>query len=394
MHIRCLLIILLVTAISCSEWRELKVITVNKDGQFDARIQKSLQSALKWMEKAILVQDPIHKTPSRYVSKYVQGYSQEDAVSTVTVQTPNKLFSVEINSPDFDEIFDAADVVVFIIDSKCVVELPEGSGGAMTFNNDLGKQVPKLGLLQYCYHEFKEDFRYFDLFRHELIHVLGFGTVNHGIPKEEEYQWKFEDGTEQRAHRYYFNTNVTNEVKKHFKCNNLNGVESDAEGKHLDEYIFFNELMTPLLNEENFFSYISAEILEGVYLGDNQWYKVNRTFIAPEANAYSYGKGFGCTFLQKSCYEFLEERKGTNDPRPAPFCLEDSNQKCFKTGTEAKAFTCKLQQYTGQSAENGIVPPPGSKYNSVVLRYCPIFSHYYAMEKYELVPCKHVKMPF
>ncbi|CAL2040730.1 unnamed protein product [Caenorhabditis brenneri] len=399
MQIRCLLLHLLfvVSAISCLEWRELKIVTVNKDGQFDKRIQKSLESALKWMEKAIYTWDAPHKYLVSWPSKMVDGYKTEDSVGRVTIQTPNKLFSVDYNSQDFREIFDAADLVVFITQSDCKKAIAEASGGPLVMQApNLRQQMQKLGSLRYCYHEYNEQFNYFDLFRHELIHVLGYGTMSKkdvDEVKSEAYEWKFEDGSDQEARRYFFNTedeNAKREVMKHFDCDSLDGVEADNEGKHLDEYIFFNELMTPLLNQRNYFSYISAAIIDGITLGDEPWYRVNRTFIAPEADLYSYGKGFGCTFLKKSCFEFLAERKESTNPRPAPFCLEDSVKKCFVVNGKLKTFSCLQDPYTGQPAENGILPPKDkSKYNNPILRYCPIFMNYYQLEQFEMVDCSH-----
>ncbi|KAF1757935.1 hypothetical protein GCK72_014393 [Caenorhabditis remanei] len=400
MQIRCLLLlILLVSAISCSPRRGIRVVAVNKDGLFPDRVQSSLESALKWFENAVLVHDSFSDYVVDYVGKFVPGY-QNPFAGRVTIQTPNKAFSLEILSDEFKTFFEYSDVVVFIRAKPfgCGSQ-PQAFGGSMRPKSPrLRASIPKLAFMEYCYNEVSDTFSYFDLFRHEILHSLGYGVFEpHDSSmsvKEEKYQWKNEDGTESTATRHFFNTNqpALDEVKKYFGCDNdiLKGVESDEGGMHLNEYIFQNELMTPTLAEKNYFSYISAAILENIYTGNEQWYNVNRTFIGPEADAYNFGKGFGCSWLLNSCYEFLEERKNEKVPRPAPFCLEDSVQKCFKKSeNELIAFSCELRD--SGAADNNIPRPLNTKYNVPSTRYCPIYPNYFEKSKYELVDCQHHK---
>lgn len=368
----------------------MRIISVNKYGLLRTELQKPLESAIKWFENAVSVSE-VSKYVYKDIDTLVDGY-KTTVKESVTVQTPNKVFSTDINSNEFKEIFDYADVVVFITKQSGTCD-GDAQGGQVELSNRLTGH-PKLGELKLCPSKYDPEMNYFDLFRHEILHVLGYGTINRTVPATESYTWRYEDNTETTATRTFFPTSAIDQVKKHFGCDDLNGVESDADGKHLNEYIFFNELMTPGIDKgENFFSYISAEILEDIYRGDKQWYKVNRTFIAPEADAYVFGKGFGCTFLKKSCYDFFDERKSPSGERPAPFCPEESPNTpkiCFNTGNpngEMPVFTCK-SDYKPVNGAYDIPQPPNSKYNNGVRRFCPFYSSYYDFEKYPRKPCQ------
>ncbi|VDM54034.1 unnamed protein product [Angiostrongylus costaricensis] len=103
---------------------------------------------------------------------------------------------------------------------------------------------------------------------------------------------------------------IEDEARKHFGCPSLVGIEADSVDKiHLNEYIFGNELMTPFLsNVSNRFSYISAAILEETYFGERPWYRVNRSAILEEHESLWYGRGWGCTFAERSCFDFIADR--------------------------------------------------------------------------------------
>ncbi|PIC34788.1 hypothetical protein B9Z55_014340 [Caenorhabditis nigoni] len=396
MQIRCLLIpLLLASAISCTTRRGLKIVAVNKDGTFPDRIQKSLESALKWFENAILIEDPKSRLTFKKLEQ-VLGYRPTDNVGKVTIQTPNKLFSLDIKSPEFQELFDASDMLIFIREKQCAPSSRPSATGSHMKNSY--ETFSKRGMMQWCYHEEDPEFPYFDLIRHEILHILGFGTENLDTPEMENYQWKNEDNTVSQARRYFFKTNgsttALDEVKKHFGCDNLKGVESDIDAHHLNEYIFHNELMTPFIqNGKNYLSWISVALIENIYKG--QVYHVDKKFVAAEADSYTFGKGFGCSWLQKSCHEFLEER--TDSPRPAPFCPKEDNNsptiKCFKTGPKT-AHLLNCHEKMGVSVDNGIPDPTNSKYQNPFTRFCPIYTDYERMlSKYPLSDCNKSEYP-
>uniref|UniRef100_A0A914WQD3 Leishmanolysin-like peptidase n=1 Tax=Plectus sambesii TaxID=2011161 RepID=A0A914WQD3_9BILA len=192
----------------------------------------------------------------------------------------------------------------------------------------------------------------FDLFRHEILHALGYGTFNAKQPAPPlHYPWKLSQETQYwKAHFMDFANRATAYAKYHFDCPQLDGVESDEDKIHLDEYIYGNELMTPNVgNGQNYFTSISAKILEETYTR-KQWYQVNQQIVNEETQLYWYGKKWGCTFAKKSCAEFIEEkthyRSNNGLDIPAfPFCNADNLdvatdgrklELCVTNGTDSR----------------------------------------------------------
>ncbi|KJH47686.1 hypothetical protein DICVIV_06210 [Dictyocaulus viviparus] len=186
----------------------------------------------------------------------------------------------------------------------------------------LSEQRPLFGIVNICQGKRWEKFHAgMDLFRHELMHALvnsvlitfvtfvdtvvfpnsvqllsfnlfeekkvilssinfhGFGTLLPASnfqksPAGVQYKWAvtWDGSSKQLATREFldFATDAVNEAKKHLGCPSLIGIEADSVDKiHLNEYVFGNELMTPILsNVSNRFSYISAAILEETYIGE------------------------------------------------------------------------------------------------------------------------------
>uniref|UniRef100_A0A1I7XUB7 Leishmanolysin-like peptidase n=1 Tax=Heterorhabditis bacteriophora TaxID=37862 RepID=A0A1I7XUB7_HETBA len=168
-----------------------------------------------------------------------------------------------------------------------------------------------------------------DLFRHEILHSLGFGTlVSKNLSGVDGEMYKWEDGVEwQAARRWFmdFADTALVEARRHFNCSDLNGIEADSIDRiHLNEYLFGNELMTPKLsNLANHFTTISALILEQTYYGSRQWYLVNRTAIDIEEQGFWFGRGWGCIFAKRSCYEYIRQRERENKS-PFPFCAKEN----------------------------------------------------------------------
>ncbi|CAG9533043.1 unnamed protein product [Cercopithifilaria johnstoni] len=84
-----------------------------------------------------------------------------------------------------------------------------------------------------------------DLFRHEIMHALGFGLI---IPKgnfsttpmTRKFFWTDESSSQHVTAIYMdFQDNAVIEARKHFGCQSLHGIEADGEDKiHLNEYIY------------------------------------------------------------------------------------------------------------------------------------------------------------
>ncbi|VDN08439.1 unnamed protein product [Thelazia callipaeda] len=152
-----------------------------------------------------------------------------------------------------------------------------------------------------------------DFFRHEILHALGFGLINpkKRLTSSREFQWTDASGSQQVTAVYMdFQDNAVIAARNHFKCQNLRGVEADDEDRiHLNEYIYGNELMTPILsNGKNYFTKISASILEATRNGKKQWYKTNESLVLAETKAYWYGRKWGCVFAESSCYDYINSQ--------------------------------------------------------------------------------------
>uniref|UniRef100_A0A915EPX2 Leishmanolysin-like peptidase n=1 Tax=Ditylenchus dipsaci TaxID=166011 RepID=A0A915EPX2_9BILA len=95
----------------------------------------------------------------------------------------------------------------------------------------------------------------------------------------------------------------------HFGCENIAGIEAEDDNKiHLSEYIFGNELMTPVINNgANYFTHFSASILEETYYGNLSWYMTNRHLVEIESGHYWWGRQAGCAFLTKNCFELIHQ---------------------------------------------------------------------------------------
>ncbi|CAI2358069.1 unnamed protein product [Caenorhabditis sp. 36 PRJEB53466] len=369
------------------------VNVISQHGLLKPEIQMQLQSALKWFEQAIYVEPLETILTVAIVKEKVDDYKGN--LDSVTVQTPNKALQLKFNDEDVGSFLAKADHTVVIIkgdDEKCS---DDSFLAAVEPKFVISGDRPHMSTMEYCDKGYEKDFNYFDLFRHEIFHGLGYGTMNSPLfgreeaPKSQYYDWRFEDGKMEMATRTFlkYGSTAVEEVKKHFGCDqHLEGVEAEYNGHHLNEYIFGNELMTPELErKENFFSHISANVLENTWTS-KRWYQVNRTFIHPEASKYNYGKDFGCDFLLKSCFDFIAAKKSTNKFL-LPFCTGEED-KCVQLASGVYKIECNPGSNAGvYLADNGISEPANSRYHNVKYRFCPVISFFSFLSEYKLVPC-------
>ncbi|KAK0396258.1 hypothetical protein QR680_001643 [Steinernema hermaphroditum] len=189
------------------------------------------------------------------------------------------------------------------------------------------QKKPILGRMQVCWKNaaWMSFESAYDLFRHEILHALGYGLLVPSPPiyQEETRMWRDGRGQSQSFTVYGmdFSRRALSYVRRHFRCSILMIVEAENEDrKHLNEYIFGNELMTPVLNNgKNYFTKISALILEDTFVGKHQWYKTVETKVQRETEGYWYGRQWGCTFATKSCSDYVEEQATRRKPS-FPFC--------------------------------------------------------------------------
>uniref|UniRef100_A0A1I7YGM7 Leishmanolysin-like peptidase n=1 Tax=Steinernema glaseri TaxID=37863 RepID=A0A1I7YGM7_9BILA len=153
----------------------------------------------------------------------------------------------------------------------------------------------------------------------------GYGLIIPSVPLNQEETRKWRDGRGRvqsfKVHGMDFTRRALSYARSHFNCPRLSMLEAeDKERKHLNEYIFGNELMTPSLNKgRHYFTMISALILEETFIGKMQWYKTVAKEIQRETDRYWYGRNWGCTFVEKSCSDYVEEQ--TMNRKPSfPFC--------------------------------------------------------------------------
>ncbi|KAI6194473.1 hypothetical protein M3Y96_01128600 [Aphelenchoides besseyi] len=266
--------------------------------------------------------------------------------------------------------------------------------------NTIGTNRPLVARMSVClnnrrWNNYKSAF---DLFRHELLHALGFGMftpIDSSAPPSKVIPWQNgRQTTKLTIHYMDFASAAIKFAQKHFACPKIVGIEADDEQKfHLNEYIFGNELMTPILADgPNYFTHLTASILESTYFGNSSWYLVNKKLIAEETSGYWYGRNFGCDFLEKSCYEVLRNRMSKKKQSSSyVFCSEKELWKtlrdepldiCFSNGTRTKRYYGYCQMQTNVEnppiSLNSAFPyvfrrTPVAVYGSTAIRrFCPI----------------------
>ncbi|CAL8096180.1 unnamed protein product [Calicophoron daubneyi] len=105
-------------------------------------------------------------------------------------------------------------------------------------------------------------------------------------------------------------------ARSHFGCGNMDGVEMENEGgngtafAHFEKRIVYDEIMSGAILNEAFVSGLTLS-----YFQDTGWYYVNMSM----AQKWTYGKGRGCDFVKKSCYEYMEIQRA-NKASIRPYC--------------------------------------------------------------------------
>ncbi|KAA0194103.1 Leishmanolysin peptidase [Fasciolopsis buskii] len=105
-------------------------------------------------------------------------------------------------------------------------------------------------------------------------------------------------------------------ARAHFACPTLEGVELENQGgagtssahfeKHIVQVSSFcdflkpDELMSGSIGKSSFVSNLTLS-----YFQDTGWYEVDYS----QADDWQWGKGLGCDFVQKSCYEYWKVKK-------------------------------------------------------------------------------------
>ncbi|KAE9549967.1 hypothetical protein FO519_006826 [Halicephalobus sp. NKZ332] len=276
-----------------------------------------------------------------------------------------------------------------------------GASPCMEPNGKLSAFVPRpvCGRLIICLENpaWKNFASSYDLFRHEIMHALGFGTMNPdkygNSTKSETKVWNNNDGVKSEQYNVHymdFAVKATAAARKYFNCSEIVGIEAENEEKiHLSEYVYGNELMTPVIsNGPNHFTYLSALILESTHLGQVPWYKTNRTAIKMESRRYWYGRNWGCSFALGSCYDHIWTESTKELGTAFPFCDETDlknylysrkpRQICFSNGNQTKPIPLLHQFPLLRRLLDEIgYPVYGS---DGFYRYCPMVKEFLADE--------------
>jgi len=159
--------------------------------------------------------------------------------------------------------------------------------------------------------------------------------------------WKISDGFIDRNVTMIVTPKVVDEVRKHFNCNLLEGAELEDQGEigtkltHWEKRVFENEAMTGTYTQNSVFSRITFAFLE-----DTGWYTANYS----NAEELSWGKNLGCSFAQKSCKSWIDEKRHKGESI-RPFCNNIPN---VAGNTESKyecnanrdaVLLCNLMRY-------------------------------------------------
>uniref|UniRef100_A0A5K4F5F3 Leishmanolysin-like peptidase n=1 Tax=Schistosoma mansoni TaxID=6183 RepID=A0A5K4F5F3_SCHMA len=211
---------------------------------------------------------------------------------------------------------------------------------------------PILGIINYCISAERiartnDDFLE-GTTKHELCHALGFvPTIFHRLP-DLSPQYRMPNGNlkpvqnvtlrwlsavgEFRVTRQVLRLpNMLREARRHFGCNQLEGIE--LQGGHLSHRIMGIDLMTPT----KFGTYTVSRIMLA-YFKDTNFYDVDYSV----ATEFKWGKGLGCDFVTKSCYEFIKKRQRRREDIK-PFCNTNNELKCIKS--ENVLGYCQVYQY-------------------------------------------------
>ncbi|XP_069838585.1 leishmanolysin-like peptidase isoform X1 [Dendropsophus ebraccatus] len=213
--------------------------------------------------------------------------------------------------------------------------------------------------------------------KHEIIHALGFSAGlfalyyddngepltprnMNGLPVFNEslgvYQWSERvvrtvtrnwhvRGSKMVPHNVYLlvTPRVTEEVRNHFDCPILEGMELENQGgvgtelNHWEKRLLENEAMTGSHTQNRVFSRITLALME-----DTGWYRANYSM----AQRLEWGRGKGCDFAMKSC-KFWIDQQSRKKQNVSPFCntLRGNPLKLTCRQDQKAVAICNLQRF-------------------------------------------------
>lgn len=219
----------------------------------------------------------------------------------------------------------------------------------------------------------KRNYEYFFrmLLIHELTHVLVFsqGLITRFINKDPQtgksttkiFEKKDNDGVKRF---FLYSPKVIEKAKKHFKCNNIDGIQLEelggegSAGNHWEARHMLGDYMISTDYPEVVVSDITLALFE-----DSGWYSVNYY----TGGLFRFGKGAGCDFLNNKCMNCMPNQKTDFNNE---FCYNPGAPKC--TSSRTNRGTCFIGSF-----KNGI--PTAYQYfddrtygGFSAANYCPI----------------------
>ncbi|KAM9305743.1 LOW QUALITY PROTEIN: leishmanolysin-like peptidase [Gastrophryne carolinensis] len=213
--------------------------------------------------------------------------------------------------------------------------------------------------------------------QHEVIHALGFSAglfalyrddngdpltprYMNGLPLFNDslgvYQWSDRvvrtvtriwevSGSRTVRHNVFLlvTPRVTDEVRRHFNCPTLEGMELENQGgpgtelNHWEKRLLENEAMTGSHTQNRVFSRITLALME-----DTGWYRANYSL----AQRLEWGRGKGCDFILKSCRSWIQQQSERNQSI-SPFCntLRSNPLKLTCRQDQRAVAICNLQRF-------------------------------------------------
>ncbi|XP_055338736.1 leishmanolysin-like peptidase [Paramacrobiotus metropolitanus] len=230
--------------------------------------------------------------------------------------------------------------------------------------------------------------------KHEILHALGFSVAlfafyrdENGSPRTprdkygrpqwnselntyqwsdstirhiERPNWQVRGGEITRPMDLLVTPRVTEEARRHFGCNDLEGAELENQGgegtllTHWEKRVFENEAMTGVHTQNPVYSNITFAALE-----DSGWYQPNYSL----AREVTFGAGQGCGFAMKSCKSWMDQalQKKTS---VAPYCnrLKTSSNNMVKTECSTQRNALSICNLAGYSTD---LPPEYQNFDSI-----------------------------
>ena len=164
------------------------------------------------------------------------------------------------------------------------------------------------------------------------------------VRKIKRKDWETANGLVEHEVMMIVTPKVRKEVKRHFRCNSLEGAEIENQGRtgtrwtHWEKRVFENEAMTGTYTQNPIFSRITLALME-----DTGWYKVNYGM----AENLDWGRNLGCMFAKRSCRTWMRIHL-KNNKSPSPFCFQTKHTPLHTRCTHSydAVALCNLEKYS------------------------------------------------